>query len=81
MYNIKSKKRSNSKKFDLIIFTAETDDEIIGYLKRNNLRVDHIPYIFTHIVLSNGQIITQDFRGIICSPQRLAGKLQAQGLS
>jgi ribosomal protein L14E/L6E/L27E len=82
MYKIEIKKRINSKKYTPIK-EFKTDEEVINYMKEKNLRIDHIPYIFTHIALNNGSIITQtdDNYGLICSPQTLAGKLQSQNLN
>lgn len=79
MYNIEVKKRKNSRKYTPVKQLA-TDDEVIAYLKENGLEYAGTPYIFTHINLSDGSIITQkdDHFGLICSPERLRDKLTAQ---
>lgn len=82
MYNIEIKKRVNSRKYSAIQ-SFKSENEVIDYVKRNELRVSYIPYFFTHIGLSNGSIITQhdDNYGLMCSPQKLSGMLQAQNLN
>lgn len=81
MYHIEIKKRANSRKYTPIQNFA-TESEVIEYVKRNSLHIENIPYMFTHILLNNGSIITQndDRFGLMCSPQKLAGMLQAQNL-
>lgn len=74
MYHIQTKKRKNSRKYTDIV-KMETIEEVKNYLTINNLSYAGTPYIFTHIDLSNGDIITQDYMGIICSPEKLRGEL------
>lgn len=80
MYAIQTKKRSNSKSYDKIVFEAEEPKEIAEYMKTNSLIVVSKPYIFTHLVLNNGYIATCSFRGMICSPQKLADYLSANNI-
>jgi len=70
MYHIATLKRKNSRKYSNIKDLPEIED-VKKYLKENNLFYAGTPYIFTHINLSNGDIITQDYSGIICSPEKL----------
>jgi len=74
MYTIEKKKRINSRKFTPIL-ELEDEGAVINYLKENNLVAVGTPYVFTHIELSNGMIIKQSFRGLICSPVKLAEML------
>ena len=76
MYSIQGKLRKNSRTYNKTIQQFETEEEVLEYLKRNNLINITKPYIFTHLKIEdNNQIITQSCQGIICSPQKLAGKL------
>ena len=75
MYNIQALPRKNSKKYSKTIASMETVQDVKEYLERNRIEATGTPYIFTHINLSNNQIITQDFNGIICSPDKLAREL------
>lgn len=74
MYFIEQKKRINSKKYSPIL-ELESEEKVLKYLNDNNIVAESKPYIFTHITLSNGQIITQRISGIICSPTKLANLL------
>jgi len=76
MYTIKALPRKNSRRYTKIIATFTDDYSILEYLKTNNIKAIGTPYFFAHIDLDNGQIITQDFNGIICSPTRLAELLK-----
>jgi len=71
MYAIQTKNRKNSRHYDKTIFTCETESQIKEYLNANNLIITGKPYIFTHLNLSDGSIITCSYNGIICSPQDL----------
>jgi len=71
MYHIEAKLRKNSKRYTRHSH-METIDEVIKYLSQNNIKATGTPYIFTHINLDNGNIITQDVNGIIVSPKTLA---------
>ena len=81
MYQLQAKKRINSRKYSTIK-EYKTDDEVLELFKADeNLKI-HIPYVFTCIQLSNGQIITQtdDHFGLTCSPQRLVKLLENIGV-
>jgi len=77
IYTIEAKKRVNSRKYTPIK-EFYTDEDIIAYLKENNLFMTGTPYIFSHINLNDGKIIRQTYNGIICSPERLRSLLQAK---
>lgn len=75
MYAIQSKKRKNSKNYKLIKFQSESKDEIADYMIKNNIVIYNKPYIFTHLGLSNGDILTCSIgigeNNIICSPEEI----------
>jgi len=71
MYSIAGKKRFNSRKYDKVIFEAETEQEIKDFMKEKKLIIKEVPYFFSHIVLSDDTIIRQTFRGLTCSPTKL----------
>lgn len=77
MYYIQAKARSNSKKFSKTITSFQDDDfeNISNYIHDTDSYILPKPYIFTHIPLSNGQIITQAIKcgdsEITCSPTKL----------
>ena len=64
------KKRKNSKKYTPVK-SFETEEEVLNYLKQNNLSFKASPYIFTYIILSDDSIIKQRISGLICSPDKL----------
>lgn len=74
MYQILGKKRSNSRKFEKVIFESEKEQAIIGWF--DNLYRDQSkpgvvsPYIFTHLGIGD-LVVTCNYRGIICSPEKL----------
>ena len=70
-----SKKRANSRFFEKKIKELKAIQDVKDYLERNNIVATSTPYIFTHINLSNGQIITQNCGGFVCSPDKLAREL------
>jgi hypothetical protein len=71
MYNHQTKKRKNSRNYDKTIASFETEKEVKKYLEKNNLSYAGSPYIFTHIKLNDGSILTCSYNGIICSPEKL----------
>ena len=71
MYYIETLKRKNSRKYTPIKALGDTLDSVIDYMKQNNIQYAGTPYIFTHINLSDGSIVTQKYNGIICSPESL----------
>ena len=64
------KKRKNSRKYTPIK-SFETEEEVLNYLKENNLTFKGSPFIFTYIILSDDSRITQKIRGLVCSPETL----------
>lgn len=72
MYNIEVKKRANSRKYTPVK-EFKTEQEVIDYLNDNGLEMIGTPYIFTHINLSDGSILTQhdDRFGMILSPVKM----------
>jgi hypothetical protein len=58
-----------------LINTFQTEQEVLDYIKENNLSFNY-PYIFTHILLSNGLIIKERISGIIVSPEDLRKQLE-----
>ncbi len=82
MYQIRTRLRYNSKHYKKIVAEFETEQEVLDYLKANNLRYEGTPYVFTHINLSNNHIITQsviagsDKVELICSPVKLDNLLK-----
>ena len=79
MYYIQAKPRINSRGFSKTIAKFETSQEVLDYLKDNNIKALEKPCIFSHIILDNGQIIQQNIsvgdREIPTSPQKLADLL------
>ena len=71
------KKRKNSKKYTPLK-EFETEQEVLDYLNENNLKYVGTPYIFTHINLSDGSIISQKYRGLMCSPETLKKRLEVE---
>lgn len=74
MYYIEKKKRANSKKFTPVKELPEIPD-VINYMAENKLVATGTPYMFTHINLSDGSIVSQRFNGIMCSPEKLREKM------
>jgi len=74
MYKIEKQLKTKRK----ILFEFETDEEVIEYMKSNNINYAGTPYIFTHINLSDRTIITQYCLGLFCSPERLRKKLEVR---
>lgn len=70
MYQIKGKKTIRSKRREKILYQFLNIDEVVRYVKDNNLTATS-PYIFTHLELSDGTIITQEVCGLTCSPIKL----------
>lgn len=70
MYKILSKKISRSRGYEKIIAQYQNIDEVVHYVKEKALGVSS-PYIFTHLNLSDGTIITQEIMGMMCSPEAL----------
>lgn len=72
MYYIETKKRINSRKYSPIE-QYKTEQEVIDYVRHTGDKYAGTPYIFTHINLASGDIITQkdDRFGLICSPVKL----------
>ena len=77
MYFIEKLKRKNSRKFSPVL-SLPTIDDVIIYIKNNNLAYAGSPYFFTHCKLSDGSIVTQkdDHFGITCSPEKLRERLE-----
>ena len=75
MYYIQKKARVNSRRYGKTVAQLPEIADVISYLKENNIQ-----YIFTHINLSDGSIITQDVlvggNKLIKSPQKLAEALK-----
>ena len=84
MYYIKTRAKKNSKTFGKIIVSFETEQEVLNYLEVKGVYFESTPYIFTHINLTDGTIITQtmkvgqDNTEIICSPETLSKSLIIQ---
>jgi hypothetical protein len=75
MFHLQYKKRKNSRHYsDKDVF--QDKESVIKYLADNGIKFSHTPYVFTHICLDNGEIITQEYNGIICSPIELAEALK-----
>ena len=85
MFTIDKKKRSNSLHFTPTLELQGIDD-VIKYLTDNNVRALGRLYMFTHIPLSDGSIITEHAslglcpvtgksRDMLVSPERLARTL------
>ncbi len=71
MYNLEKQLKTKRK----VLRGFVNEKEVIDYLKENNLSFS-IPYIFTHINLSSGEIITQHIKGFLCSPEELRKLLE-----
>ncbi len=80
MYSIHTLKRKNSKKYSFSHFIGNTENEVIDYLKKNNIEVKEYPYFFSHIKLNNNTIIVQENviagMSITCSPVKLRDRLE-----
>ena len=80
MYYIQKKARVNSRRYGKTVAQLPEIADVISYLKENNIQFAGTPYIFTHINLSDGSIITQDVlvggNKLITSPQKLADALK-----
>lgn len=75
MYTIETKKRKNSKKYTPIEY-LDTVQGVKDYLTKNNIQaLEKTPYFFTHINLSNGNILACSINGIYCSPTTLHKEL------
>lgn len=70
MYCIEILKRKNSRKYTPIKELKEIDD-VVNYMKENKLKFAGTPYVFTHIELSDKSIVTQNYNGVVCSPEEL----------
>lgn len=75
MFQIKSKKTSRSKRHEKIDAQFMNIDDVVDYLSDNKISITEKPYIFTHLNTSDGRIIIQEVCGLICSPVKLAEKL------
>ena len=53
------------------IFENDKVDDLLVYLKDNGIFMTGTPYVFTHIEMSDGSIISQDAMGLITSPTKL----------
>lgn len=71
MYKILTKKTKRSRSYERIIAQFMNIDEVIRYCKENNIKYAGTPYIFSHIKLSDGTIVTQEVMGMTCSPTTL----------
>lgn len=71
MYQVLSKKTSRSKHYGKIVAQYTNIDEVARYARSIGYS-SATPYVFTHIPLNDGTIITQKVYGIICSPIKLA---------
>jgi hypothetical protein len=77
MYTIKTLKRKNSRKYTPKV-SFEAIDEVKKYLNDNEIMyAGNDPYIFTYLNLNNGDIITNSYNGIMCSPLELREALKA----
>lgn len=80
MYHIEVLKRKNSRKYTPVL-DLPTEREVIEYMKEKQVTYAGTPYVFTHIKLSDGSIITQDVKfgdkEIMCSPTKLRDRLTA----
>lgn len=78
MYFIEKKARKNSKKYTKTNALSNESD-VLEYMEVNDLSyIKETPYIFTHIELSDGSIITQNYQGLICSPTKLLEVLKGK---
>ena len=71
MYYLEKLKRKNSRRYTPVKELGEDEKSVVKYMEDNDLQFAGSPYIFTHIKLSDGSIITQKFNGITCSPEKL----------
>jgi len=71
MYSLVKQLKTTSK----LINTFSNEDEVLKYIKENNLTFSY-PYVFTCINLSNGLIIEETYNGMIVSPEKLRVFLQ-----
>lgn len=81
MYYIKAKARKNSKTYSKTLAKLATIDDTIAYLAKNSLSITDKPYIFTHLGLSDGTILTQGVDmgcglEVPCSPTKLLEEVQ-----
>ena len=82
MYHIQARARKNSTKFSKTIVNCPEIEHVLDYLKEYKLEVLERPYIFTHLRLSDGTIITQtteigkDKASVLVSPEKLAKTLK-----
>jgi hypothetical protein len=74
MYNIQYLPRKNSRTYKTRLQLPSIGD-VLYYLKTNAITATEKPYFFTHIKLSNGEIITQTHDGMTLSPIALADAL------
>ena len=74
MFQIIGKKTKKSRSYNKVLLRYNNIDEVVKYVKEKNLTFSS-PYIFTHLLLSDNTIITEEFNGIICSPIKLKDKL------
>jgi hypothetical protein len=76
MYHIETLKRKNSRRYTKTK-DIPTIEGVKEYMRGLKLSYAGTPYVFTHIKLSNGDIITQsdDRFGLICSPEELRKQL------
>lgn len=71
MYQILAKKTKRSKRYEKIVAQYTNIDEIARHA-RSVGHASTTPYVFTHIPLNDGTIITQEVMGMTCSPVKLA---------
>jgi hypothetical protein len=73
MYHIETLKRKNSKHYTKSKDIGETENDVIEYLKKFNLKanITNTPYFFTYIHVSDQSIITQSLRNFQLSPTHL----------
>ena len=79
MYHVQARARSNSTKFSKTIVNLPEIKHVREYLKDEDIQMlPEKPYIFTHLKLSDGTIITQtvivgsDKQELLVSPTELA---------
>lgn len=74
MYYIETKKRVNSKKYSKVKELPEISD-VINYMAEKKIVATGTPYFFTHINLSDGSIVSQEYMGLLTSPMKLKEKM------
>jgi len=70
-------KKKNSKRHTPVKM-FETEQDVLNYCKDNGLKYAGTPYIFTHIILHDGSMISQKCNGIMCSPETLKKQMEVK---